>query len=149
MKDNRLKEYIPSTTTFFDSSANYQELGITSISDFSMSIQGKGSISGTDLMSAYGNNMEPWEDTVRKDAKLYAKYNDMEDITAKTNKIKSDRANIYNLPVDQKLENDIIRQNERLKKKEVKRLANMEYRDEYYNALNQGRLEGGKLPSRS
>ncbi len=149
MKDNRLTEYIPDTTSFFDSSSNYQELGLTNISDFSMTIQGKGSIHGTDLMSAYGNNMEPWEHTVKKDAALYAKYNDDEDITSKSNKIKTDRANIYNLPVDQNMANDLKKYNERIAKKEIKRISNMGVRDEYYNSLNQGRLEDGNLPSRS
>ncbi len=149
MKDNRLVEYIPDTTSFFDSSVNYQELGLTNVSDFSMTIQGKGSIHGTDLMSAYGNNMEPWEHTVRKDAALYAKYNDDEDVASKSNKIKTDRANIYNLPVDKNIDDDLNKYSERMKKREIKRLSNMGVRDEYYNSLNQGRLDSGNLPSRS
>jgi DnaJ-class molecular chaperone len=149
MKDNRLIEYVPDSTVFSNSSNNYQELGITSVSDFSTTIQGKGTIHGTDLMTAYGQNLEPWQTTVQRDAELYSKFNDQSDIVAKSNNLKSDRANIYNLPLDQNMIDKENRHLEKLKKQENKRVLSMKTRDEYYNSLNQGRLEGGQLPSRN
>ncbi len=73
MKDNRLVEYIPESSVFSAVGMDYQELGITNVSDFSMNTSGKGALGGTDLNNAYGNNFEPWETTVKRDAKLYAK----------------------------------------------------------------------------
>jgi DnaJ-class molecular chaperone len=151
MKDNRLKEYVPSTTVFSGSSENYQELGLTDISDFSMTIEGKGSINGTDLMSVYGKNLEPWEVTFKRDSNAFSKFTDNQDVKTKAAQIQTDRGDIYNQPIDRKMLDKEKRYVERQDRKELSRKTNLNIRDEYYNNLNMGRLgdDGKSLPNRS
>lgn len=146
-KSNKLVEYVPSSSVFEDIGIPYQELGLTNVSDFSMSMSGKGAINGTDLMSVYGKNVEPWEKTFQRDKKLYSKFTDTEEISSKASKIQSDRGNIYNLPLDKKMIKMENNHNLIMKTNEKMRNLQLSKRDEYFDDLNMGRLENG-LPSR-
>lgn len=146
MKDNRLVEYIPDSAPLFGTSLNHQELGITSVSDFSMTISGKGSISGTDLMSVYGQNYENWEDTVSRDPILNAKFNDGSDVSKRLTQMESSRGNVYNLPIDQKMLRAEMNHNTFLNSQEKIRQQNLNKRDEYFNELNRGKLNNGVPP---
>jgi hypothetical protein len=65
-----------------------------------MTTVGKGGLGGTDLMSVYGNNYEPWEKTAMRDTKLSAKYTDDVDINKKMVQMEQDRGGIYDMPLD-------------------------------------------------
>lgn len=146
MKDNRLVEYIPESAAFANTGMDYQELGLTNISDFSMITSGKGSINGTDLMSVYGQNYEPWEHTVKRDSKLYAKFTDESNLNSRMAKIEQDRGGIYDLPLDQKMIQAESTRNFAMEQQEKIRNMNKQKRDEYYNELNKGRLNNGVPP---
>lgn len=139
-KDNRLMEYLPDSSNFGNNGVDFQELGLTNVSDFSMTTSGKGSLGGTDLMSVYGNNYEPWEKTVMRDPKLSAKFTNEGDVHKKMTQLEVDRGGIYDLPIDHvMLEAERVR-NFVLEQQEKMRIASKNYRDEYYNELNKGRL---------
>jgi len=141
-KDNRLVEYLPDAG-FGTIGMDYQELGLVNVSDFSMTVSGKNGLGGTDLMSVYGNNYEPWENTIMRDPKLAAKYTDETDIKEKMIQMKSERNNIYDLPVDKNMLEAERARNFAFEQQEKLRMANKSFRDEYYNELNKGRLNDG------
>ena len=145
MKDNRLVEYLPESG-FGGSGLAYQELGLTNVTDFSMTTMGKGALGGSDLMSVYGQNMEPWEHTVKRDAKLYAKFNDESNLSARMANLEKDRGGIYDLPLDQKMIQAEMERNFAMENQERIRNMNKAQRDEYYNELNKGRLNNGVPP---
>jgi curved DNA-binding protein CbpA len=136
--DNKLITHLPQGCNSLDTCLVYEELGLTNVSNFSMSTSS--GLEGYDLMSVYGQNHEPWENTFKRDEKMYSKYTDSEDIFSKANKLQSNRANIYNEPIDKKLikiekrQNKIMIDNENLKREYLTK------RDEYYDNLNMGRL---------
>lgn len=137
--ENKLTEYLPKSCDLGSTTClSYEELGLTNVSDFSMSMSG--GIEGYDLMSVYGRNSEPWEDTFKRDEKMYSRYMDNEDVFSKANKLQSNRSNIYNEPIDKKImkmekkHNRMMEENEKLKR------DYMNKRDEYYDNLNMGRL---------
>jgi curved DNA-binding protein CbpA len=136
---NKLITYVPqSCDGMAGTCLGYEELGLTNVSNFSTTTSG--GLEGYDLMSVYGRNNEPWEDTFKRDEKMFSKYTDSEDIFTKANKLQSNRANIYSEPVDKKLmkmekrQNRIMEDNEKLNRKYLTK------RDEYYDNLNMGRL---------
>jgi len=140
MKDGSLVEYVPDSTIFSDTTSGFQELGITNISNFSMTTSGKGSIGGVDLMSVYGQNFENWEDTVRRDPNLYSKYNDNTNIASKAARLEDTRRGIYDDPKDKKMLSMESKRNMALDIKEKSRIVNKHRRDEFYNNLNKGLL---------
>jgi curved DNA-binding protein CbpA len=146
-KDNRLVEYLPDSG-FGNLGMDYQELGLTNVSDFSMTLSGKGGIGGADLMSVYGNNYEPWEQTVMRDPKLSAKFTDEGDVRQRMAQMEADRGGIYDLPIDHAMMEAERARNFTHEQQEKMRMANKSYRDEYYNELNKGRLNDG-VPPRS
>jgi len=146
MKDNRLVEYLPESKTFGSIGMDYQELGLSNVSDFSMTTTGKGGLGGTDLMSVYGNNYEPWEQTVMRDPTLAAKFSDEGDIRQRMSKMENDRGAIYDLPIDHKMMEAERARNFALEQQEKMRMAHENYRDEYYSELNKGRLNDGVPP---
>lgn len=93
--DTRLTEYKPEFVSFADTAVNYQEVGITSVSDFTMAPTGKSGIGGADLMSVYGANYEPWEKTAMRDSRLSTKFTDSTNITQKMSKMESTRGTDY------------------------------------------------------
>ena len=139
MKDNRLVEYLPESS-FGTTGMDYQELGLTNVSDFSMTTSGKGALGGTDLMSVYGNNYEPWEKTIMRDPKLSAKFIDETNVSQRMAQMEEDRGNIYDLPIDQNIMEAERTRNFAMEQQEKIRMANKNFRDEYYNELNKGRL---------
>ncbi len=145
MKDNRLVEYLPESG-FGSIGMDYQELGLTNVTDFSMTASGKGGLGGADLMSVYGNNYEPWEKTVMRDSKLAAKFTDEGDIRQKMTQMEVDRGGIYDLPIDHNMMEAERVRNFAQEQQEKMRMANKSYRDEYYNELNKGRLNDGVSP---
>lgn len=138
IKNDKLTTYIPQSCDSSGTCLDYEELGISNVSNFSTFTHS--GLEGYDLMSVYGKNNEPWENTIKRDEKLYSKYTDKEDIFSKANKLQANRSNIYNEPVDKKLlrmekiQNKIMLEKERLKRENIKK------RDEYYDNLNMGRL---------
>jgi len=146
MKDGRIVEYIPDSSPFAGTGLNYEELGLTNISDFSVTLSGKGGLIGSDLMSVYGQNYEPWEHTVKRDAKLHAKYNDEMNINARMAQMESARGGIYDLPIDKNMMEAERARNFALETQERMRMASKNQRDEYYNELNKGRLNNGIPP---
>jgi len=140
MKDNRLVEYIPDSFIPGGGLDAYQELGLTNVSNFSMTTSGKGSLGGVDLMSAYGNNYEPWEKTVMRDPKLSAKFADTGNISKKVAQMESDRGMIYDLPIDREMIAAEKARNFALEQQEKLRMVSKNQRDEYYNELNKGRI---------
>lgn len=146
MKDNRLVEYLPEGSGFGSIGMDYQELGLTNVTDFSMTTTGKGGLGGTDLMSVYGNNYEPWEKTVMRDPKLAAKFSDEGNVNQRMAMMEHDRGSIYDLPIDHKMMEAERARNFALEQQEKMRMANKNYRDEYYNELNKGRLNDGVPP---
>lgn len=138
--DNKLIEYLPTTSVFGNSDLSYEELGLTNVSDFSMSSGRKGGLDGFDLMSVYGKNHEPWENTFKRDEKMYSKFLDNEDIFSKANKIQSERGNIYNLPIDKNIMKMEKRHNKIMENDDRARREFLYKRDEYYDNLNMGRL---------
>ena len=147
MNDNRLVDYLPESG-FGGIGMDYQELGLTNVSDFSMTTTGKGGLGGTDLMSVYGNNYEPWEKTIMRDPKLSAKFSDEADVRQKMAQMEQDRGSIYDLPIDYKMMEAEKARNFAMEQQEKMRMANKNFRDEYYNELNKGRLNDG-VPQRS
>lgn len=145
-KDNRIVEYLPESSSFVNTGMDYQELGLTNVSDFSMITTGKGSLGGTDLMSVYGQNYEPWEKTVMRDPKLSAKFTDEGNVSQRMVQMESERGGIYDLPIDhQMMEAERVR-NFAQEQQEKIRMVQKNYRDEYYNELNKGRLNDGVPP---
>ncbi len=140
MKDNRLIEYIPESSEFIGAGVSYQELGLSNVSDFSMITYGKGSLGGTDLMSVYGQNYEPWEKTIMRDTKLSAKFTDNENVSQKMTQMESSRGSIYDLPIDTNMMKAEKARNFAREQKEKIKMANEQHRAEYYNSLNTGRL---------
>jgi curved DNA-binding protein CbpA len=146
MKDNRLVEYLPESAAFANTGMEYLELGLTNVSDFSMTTTGKGSLGGVDLMSVYGQNYEPWENTFKRDSKLAAKFTDEGNVSQRMVQMEQDRGGIYDLPVDHKMMEAERARNFSHEQQEKIRMANKNYRDEYYNELNKGRLNDGVPP---
>jgi len=146
MKDNRLVEYLPESAGFVSAGLPYQELGLSNVSDFSMTTMGKGSLGGSDLMSVYGQNYEPWEHTVKRDPKLYAKFTDESNLSSRMASLEKDRGGIYDLPLDHRMLQAEIDRNMALESKEKIRNMNKSQRDNYYDNLNQGRLNAGVPP---
>lgn len=138
--DNRLAEYLPESSVYSDL-RDFQELGISNVSDFSVTVPGKGSFGGTDLMTVYGQNLEPWEKVIMRDPKYSAKFNDETDISRKMNQLETDRGSIYDLPMDHKLMEAEKMRNFASEQQEKMRMSNKNYRDEYFNELNKGRLK--------
>lgn len=147
MKDNSVVEYIPEFTDMLtNSSIKYNELGLVSVSDFSFTGVGKGSLHGTDLMSVYGQNFENWEDTVKRDKRLHSKFSDETNITKKMSQIESDRAGIYSAELDRKMLKEEVNRNKTQMLEENMRNMNLRQRDGFYNELNLGRLNNGVPP---
>jgi len=146
MKDNRLVEYLPESAAFANIGMNYQELGLSNVSDFSVTLSGKGGFCGTDLMSVYGQNYEPWEETVKRDSKLYNKYNDESNLNAKMAQMESSRGGIYDLPINKEMLEAERTRNFALEQQERMRMMTKNQRDEYYNDLNKGRIGNGVPP---
>jgi len=141
MKDNRLIEYLPESNPFAAVGMEYQELGLANVSDFSMTTSGKGSLGGVDLMSAYGQNYEPWSKTVERDSKLSAKFKDEGNVTQRMAQLEVERGGIYNLPIDKKLMDAERARNFAAEQQEKMRMSQETHRDEYYTELNKGRLK--------
>jgi curved DNA-binding protein CbpA len=140
MKDNRLVEYLPESGAFAGTGIDYQELGLTNVSDFSMTISGKGALGGVDLMSVYGQNYEPWEKTIMRDSKLSEKFTNQENVSQRMAQMEASRGGIYDLPIDHNLMEAERSRNFVHEQQEKMRMANKNYRDEYYSELNKGRL---------
>lgn len=140
MKDNRLVEYVPQFISLGKTGINYEELGLSNISDFSTTTTGKGKLAGTDLMSVYGSNYEYWEETVKRDSNLYNKYNDSTNVGTKMQQYKGSRENIYKEPIDQRMLAAEAEQNRIQMQQEKLRRLNQSKRDEYYNEINRGML---------
>ncbi len=140
MKDNRLVEYVPQFISLNNSGINYEELGLSNISDFSVSTAGKGKLAGTDLMSVYGSNYEYWEETAKRDNVLYSKYTDSTSVGTKMQQFKGNRENIYKEPLDNNLLMAETEQNKIYMQQEKLRRINQSKRDEYYNEINRGML---------
>ncbi len=143
MKDNRLVEYIPEAAAFANVGISHQELGLTSISDFSIAPSGKSGIIGSDLNSVYGQNFENWEETVKRDSHLSSKYNDDADVNKRLAAMESDRGGIYDLPLDQKMIRAELDRNTLLANQDRMKNMHQNKRDGYYNDLNKGRLNNG------
>lgn len=144
MHDGRLVQYIPKESGFKPigaSSINYQELGLISVDDFSMSTGNcKGQLCGTDLMSVYGNNKENWETSVMRDESLHSRFNDQTDLNKKMNSMSSTRGNIYNEPKDRNLETQLREQDRMAQRMETIRRANMRNTELYYNDHTKSRI---------
>jgi curved DNA-binding protein CbpA len=148
MKDDRIVEYLPESAAFANTGMDYQELGLTNVSDFSMTTTGKGSLGGTDLMSVYGQNYEPWDKTIMRDPRLAAKFTDEGNVSQRMAQMEVDRGGIYDVPIDHKMMEAERTRNFASEQQEKMRIANKNYRDGYYNELNKGRLNDG-VPPRS
>lgn len=138
--DNRLINYLPEANLIGSFGAEYQELGLINITDFSMTTSGKGGLGGTDLMSAYAHNYEPWENTFKK-SKEYSKFDTNDKITDKVTKMEQERGRIYDLPLDQNMIKAEKTRNFALEQQEKLRMNNLNKRDEYYNEINKGRIK--------
>jgi curved DNA-binding protein CbpA len=141
IKENKIIEYVPDGLSYNNFINNNQELGLSSINDFSMSTDGKCAIYGSDLNKVYGDNNELWEDTVKRDSFLSSKYNNDTDINKRFMEMRNDRGNIYNLPLDKKLIKTQIKKNKLDEINQKERENNLNYRDEYFNSMNLGRLK--------
>lgn len=146
MKDDRLVEYIPDSSPFASAGLDYQELGLTNVSDFSVTTTGKGGLVGSDLMSVYGQNYEPWADTVKRDKVLSEKYFSETNVNERMARMESSRGDIYNLPVDHNMLEAERNRNFAMEQQERMRISSTKQRDEYYNELNKGRLNNGVPP---
>jgi curved DNA-binding protein CbpA len=136
--DNRIIEFAPN---IFDNGTEYQELGLTSVSNFSITTTGKTALGGSDLMAVYGQNYEPWEKVAMRDAKLQEKFSDLENVQKKMARLEGERGGIYDIPLDYNMLESERARNFALAQQEKIRMANKTYRDEYYNELNKGRLD--------
>jgi len=143
MKDNRIVSYIPESVGLSSTGLGHQELGLTSISDFGMTISGKGSIVGSDLNSVYGQNFENWETTVARDAKLSARFSNDTDVSKRLANLESTRGGIYDVPLDQKMMRAEMDRNALLASQERMKRGAMDKRATYYNDLNKGRIRNG------
>jgi curved DNA-binding protein CbpA len=146
MKDNRLMEYIPESAELSSISIGHQELGITSVSNFSMTTSGKGSLAGTDLDSVYGQNFENWEDTIKRDTSMSSRFSDTGDITKRMSQMETSRGGIYDLPMDKKMIRAELDRNNILSGQEKMKIRSQNKRDDYYNGLNVGRINNGVPP---
>jgi curved DNA-binding protein CbpA len=138
VKDNRLVEYAPEIST--SDSINYQELGLSNISNFSTIISGKEKLAGTDLMSVYGNNYEYWETSVQRNPELYNKFTDNKDLNRRIQDVKDTRKHIYSEPKDKKIEKQIIKQTLQEQQQEYLRSTKQKEIDNFYNmkSINSG-----------
>jgi len=145
IKDNKLIAYEPEFLNTGSAVGNFEELGLSNISDFSIESTGKGGLGGTDLMSVYGSNHEYWEDTVKRDSILFSKFNDSVDLSRKMESYNTGRHAEENSKEIYKKDYG-VGQNEQRRKitedaQEKMRISNMSKRDEYYNDINRGMLE--------
>lgn len=76
----------------------HQELGITIISDFSTT--SNSGLGLYDLELCYGSNKEYWEDAIKRNEKLWSKYNNKDNILYKANKLKEERVSDIYKPKD-------------------------------------------------
>jgi len=121
------------------------ELGLTKINDFSITITNNAGISlyGTDLMEVYGQNNETWEESVKRDPKLYQTYNDTTDISRKMNQYKSGRD--VTIAIDDPIiKQEELRNKQMIQKMEQARNQHLQKEYEYY-----GRRGLVNLPGRS
>lgn len=140
MKDNRIVEYLPEAIPLSNSNVSHQELGLTNISDFSMSTSGKGGLHGSDLNAVYGQNLEYWEDTVKRDAVLSAKFSDTISVNKKFTGLEAERGHIYDLPIDQNILKAENEHNKSISDTIQQRKSRLNTRDDYYNSLNRGQI---------
>lgn len=147
---NEIVNYLPKEAAVLlgeTSSIGYQELGITTVDDFSM-VTGscKGKLCGSDLMSVYGKNKENWEDSVSKNKQLFDRYNDDTDLTKKMNSIQGSRAGIYSEPLDKDIQKKIDEDIETAKMMENIRQRNLQKVEGYYTNYTKGQIT---LPRRN
>jgi curved DNA-binding protein CbpA len=136
MKDGRLINYVPKDQESFGLQApgvGYTELGITTVEDFSMTMDCKGGICGSDLMSVYGQNNENWEDSVARDQSLYAKYNDQTRPEKKMNRLHNDRKNFDFKDVDPEIQRQIDQEKAAEERMERMRRSFVSSQDRYYD----------------
>lgn len=135
MKNGQIIRHVPKDQASFGMEPNgsYAELGITNIQDFSMTMDCKGGICGSDLMAVYGQNTENWEDSVARDRNLYSKYNDETRIDKKMNLLRSERENFDFKAVDPEIQRQIRQEEEMNRKMDQMRASYIQSQDRYYD----------------
>jgi len=139
MQDNRLVEYLPDALDL-PTIGKFQELGLATVTDFSVTLAGKGAIAGADLDQVYGKNYEYWETSVQRDPHLRAKYSDTTSLGSRMANTEKDRGNIYNLPPDNKMLEAEKARNFAMEQKEKIRHMTQAQQDEYFDFINAGRI---------
>ena len=141
-EEGRLITTIPKETSKFGLPTHnipYTELGLTTVSDYSVKSTYKGGLYGTDLQSAYGSNNEYWEDITRKkDTDLYNKFNNKSGLDELMNKIKNERVDKYDF--DPILQEKLDREEEQERKLEEIRKRHQEQQDLYFDKMSVGRV---------
>jgi hypothetical protein len=141
MKDGKIVRYNPRdrASVGLAPTGGYMELGLTTVDDFSMTMDCKGGICGSDLQAVYGENHENWEDSVARDSSLYSKYNDETKPEKKMNQLKSARDSKYFEDFDPQVQRQIDeeeRQKQQMQKiKEMHLRKQDAYYDEYANRM--------------
>lgn len=135
-EEGRLVVAVPKETQAFGLPTHnipFSELGLTTVTNFSIKSTCKGGLCGTDLVSAYSNN-EYWEDSVKRDPDLYKKYTDTTDpaklISKRTEKVDFD-------PI---IQQQINAEKEKEEKMEELRRTYLKQQDLYYDRVSTGRI---------
>lgn len=133
MNGDSIIEYVPE---ILEDHSNFTELGISSVSNFSTTLGGKSQLGGTDLMAVYGTNRENWEDSVKRDKKLYSKYYDTTDLKQKSEELINNRDKIYSLPRSKEIDEYEEQQKILQKTREIQRNNHLNKLNEYYSSRN-------------
>lgn len=134
MVNGKIVRYVPKDTASVGlaPTGGFMELGVTVIDDFSMTMDCKGGICGSDLMSVYGQNNENWEDSVARDEKLYKKYNDQTRPEKKMNNLKNYRDQNATPKFDPRIQKQIDEENAKNEKMKSVRNSYLKQQDDYY-----------------
>ena len=140
--EGHLITHVPKETSKFGLPTHnipYTELGLTTVTDYSVKSIYKGGLYGTDLQSAYGTNNEYWEDiNKKKDSDLFNKYNNKTGLDELMNKIKNERVDKYDF--DPVLQEQLDRETEQERKLEEIRHQHQEQQDLYFDKMAVGRI---------
>lgn len=122
----------------FNSGIPSMEIGVANVEDFTVNI-GSG-LTGTDLMSVYGQNNEYWEDSVKKDSKLYSRFTDDTKVEKKMNSYLNERSAFNYSEIDDEINAEIQRQLDNEKRLEQIRKIQVQKEDEYYQSRYIGNI---------
>jgi hypothetical protein len=135
--NGKLVQYVPKdldSVGILTHKVSYAELGLNQVNDFSVKLQCKGSICGSDLMAVYGQNNEYWEDSVLRDKDLSSKFLDKTAPEKKMNEHLGQRSNFNFKEIDPAVQRSLMTEELSYQNSEKLRQLHQQKMDNYYNS---------------